>query len=170
MTVDTARLQLIPVTEAHTAFIFMYFTDEITRYMVPDASKTMEETREIVRRFIRERKSQTDYVWAITLKKSGEFLGLVGLHSMGDPIPELGVWTKKEAHGCHYGREAIGGVIAYARTIGIHKLRYPVDRRNTPSRKIPLFYGGHLVTAAHEVKTPGGRILQEEIYEIPLIP
>lgn len=168
MTVDTARLRLIPVTQEHTASIFMYFTDEVTRYMVPEASKTMEETREIVQRFMTGWETRTDYVWAITLKEPEEFLGLAGLHNLNDPVPELGIWTKTEAHGRHYGREAIGGVMAYARTIGIHKLRYPVDRRNTASRKIPLFYGGRLAAAAREIKTANGRTLQVEIYEIPL--
>lgn len=168
MTIETERLRLIPVSEEHTAFIFSHFTHEVTRYMMPEASKSMEDTRQVVRRFIMGWQNHTDYVWMIIWKESGECLGLTGLHHAADPVPELGIWIKTAAHGHHYGREAIGGVMAHARSRGNHKLRYPVDRRNTASKKIPLFYGGRLVSGIREMKTADGRILEEEVYEVPL--
>ena len=62
----------------------------------------------------------------------------------------------------------MGGLIQYAGSLGIKKLYYPVDRRNVPSKKIPLYYGGIPVESLKYVETPDGRVLEEEIYMIDL--
>lgn len=168
MNIETDRLLLRPAATEDTEEIFKYFDEKIITYMYPSVAKDISETRKVVNNFIKQRNKNTDYVYAITLKTDGSFIGLVGLHNLVDEIPELGIWTKVESHGNHYGREAIGGVIRYARQLGIKKLCYPVDKRNIPSKKVPLYYGGKLVVDSKEVKTPDGRILNEEIYEIKL--
>lgn len=168
MNIETERLILVPVSEHHIDPIFEHFTEKVITYMLPNTAKHIDETRSVVQRFIEQRNNNTNYVYAITLKSNSEFIGLVGLHNVKNEIPELGIWTKLESHGNHYGREAIGGLIDLARGLGIKKLCYPVDRRNAPSKKIPLFYGGKLVVDYKEVTTPDGRILEEEIYEIEI--
>ncbi|GAA0730199.1 hypothetical protein GCM10008905_31200 [Clostridium malenominatum] len=166
MNIETSRLILVPVSEVHVKEIFENFNEQIITYMEPQVLKNMDETYKIVKGFIESRENNTDYVYAITLKSSGEFIGLVALHNLKNETPELGIWTKIYSHGNHYGREAIGGLIDCAKGLGVKKLCYPVDRRNIPSRKIPLFYGGKLVTEYKKVETSDGRILEEEIYEI----
>ena len=166
MNIETSRLILVPVSEVHIKEIYENFNEQIITYMAPAAAKDIGETSEVVHRFIDQREKNTDYVYAITLKSSGEFIGVAGLHNLKNGIPELGIWTKINSHGNHYGREAIGGVIEYARSLGIKKMLYPVDRRNIPSKKIPLFYGGKIVIDYKKVETPDGRTLEEEIYEI----
>ena len=136
--------------------------------MFPSPAKNIDETQNVVHMFIEQHKNKTDYVYAITLKSTDEFIGLVGLHNLKNEVPELGIWTKLESHGNHYGREAIGGLIDYARVLKIKKLYYPVDRRNISSKKIPLFYGGKLIVDYKEVKTLDDRILEEEVYEIEI--
>lgn len=164
--IETRRLVLVPVSDVHTKEIFKHFNEQIITYMFPKVSKNIDETYKVVKSFVNSRENHTDYVYAITLKSSDEFIGLVGLHNLKDESPELGIWTKISSHGNHYGREAIGGVIEYAKSLEIKKLIYPVDRRNVSSKKIPIFYGGKMITEYLEVKTPDGRILEEEIYEI----
>ena len=166
MNIQTKRLILIPVCEEHIEFIFKHFNEKIIIYMFPSVPKDISETHKIVQKFIEERKNGTDYVYAITLKTNQDFIGLAGLHHLKNNVPELGIWIKTESHGHHYGREAIGGIIKHACSIGIEKLCYPVDRRNIPSKKIPLFFGGKLIVPCKKVKTPDNRILEEEIYEI----
>lgn len=168
MNIETRRLILVPVSEVYEKEILEHFNEQIITYMAPSVPKDIDETREIVHRFIKQRKDNTDYVYAITLKINGEFVGIVGLHDLNNEVPELGIWIKLHSHGNHYGREAIGGAIDYAKSLGIRKLCYPVDRRNTSSKKIPLFYGGRLVTEYKEIKTPDGRMIEEEIYEIEI--
>lgn len=166
MNIETERLILIPIREEHAKDIYEHFNEEVTKYMIPTPAKHIDETKKVVAKFIRQYADNTDQVYATTLKDNGEFIGLVGLHNLKNEVPELGLWTKIGSHGNHYGRESIGGLISHAKSMGIKKLCYLVDKRNTASRKIPVFYGGKLVSGCKDVKTPDGRILQEEIYEI----
>ena len=168
MNIETKRLVLVPVTQKYTFDIFKNLNNEVTKYMFPCPAKEIYETINIVENWIRQRADKTDYVYAITLKETSEFLGVAGLHDLNNDAPELGIWTKINIHGNHYGREAIGGIIEYAKKQGIAKLIYPVDKRNIASKKIPLFYGGKVIAANKLVTTPDGRTLDEEIYEIIL--
>ena len=162
------RLRLIPLTREYAKDIFENFNEKVTKYMYPCPAEKLSETVKIVDLFIEKRKSGLEVVYAITLIDTGEFIGLVGLHNITQPVPELGIWTKLSSHGNHYGREAIGAVIEYAKILGITKLCYPVDERNIPSRKIPQYYGGRLVESNENQVTPDGRILTIETYTIDL--
>ena len=167
MNIETERLLLKPLSEEYAESIFRHFTEQVTKYMFPTPAKNIDETRGAINEFIEQRKNETDHVFVILSKTNKEFIGMAGLHNLNDKIPELGIWTKIESHGNHYGREVIGGIIEHARELNIKTLLYPVDRRNTASKKIPLYYNGKLV-GNKEVKTPDGRILEEEIYEIDI--
>lgn len=162
------RLVLIPVTRDYIEDIFENFNDTVTRYMYPCPAKYISETSHVVDKFIENRENGLEVVYAITLLKSGEFIGLAGLHSITKEIPELGIWTKLSSHGNHYGREAVGAVIDFARQSGIKKVCYPVDVRNIASKKIPIYYGGVLVKENETEITPDGRELIVNTYEITL--
>lgn len=168
MHIETIRLFLVPVTQKYTSDIFENFTMEVTTYMYPCPAKEISETEKIVECWVKQRDEKSDYVYAITLKETSEFLGLVGLHHMDSNTPELGVWTKINSHGNHYGREAIGGLIAFARNQGYSKLIYPVDKRNVASKKIPIYYSGKIIENGKIVTTPDERTLDVEVYEVVL--
>ena len=78
---------------------------------------------------------------------SSEFLGVCVLHATRQPNePEPGIWLKKAAHGHGYGLEAITALKKWAEShLEYERLLFPVDRRNTPSRKIPENLGGRIV-------------------------
>lgn len=168
MNIETSRLMLKPVTQKYIFDIFNNFTNEVTVYMFPYPVKDISETENIVECWIKQCANKTDYVYAITLKETAEFLGIAGLHNLNNDMPELGIWTKISSHGNHYGREAIGGLIEYAKEQGYTQLIYPVDKKNIASKKIPLFYGGELIISNKLVITPDGRTLDEEVYKITL--
>ena len=166
MLIETDRLYLVPVSENHIKEINRYFDDQVNKYMYPSVAKNINETKEVVHQFIQQRKDNTDYVYAITRKETNEFIGLAGIHHCSNSVPELGIWTKSQSHGNHFGREAIGGLIEIAANLGKQKARYPVDKRNIPSKKLPLFYGGRRIERDQKVITPDGRTLMIETYEI----
>lgn len=168
MNVNTERLVLVPVSHDFDADIFKYFDSDVTTYMTPTASQTLEKTQAVVQGFADNFALGEEFVFAITLKDNGEFLGLCGLHNLSNVAPELGIWTKPAVHGNHYGREAIGGLIGLARANGYTRLIYPVDTRNIASKKIPLFYGGELIKQVEKCKSHDGRDLLIETYEILL--
>jgi RimJ/RimL family protein N-acetyltransferase len=81
----------------------------------------------------------------------------------------LGVWLKKEAHGSHYGQEAVEAVVAWVSAyVDCDDLIYPVDKRNTASRKIPERLGGEII-GERNIQNESGTILDEFVYRIPLM-
>lgn len=166
--IQTERLSLKPIDESVAQQIFEHFTDEVTTYMCPSAAKKLDETLAFIHAMQDNRAAKKDFVYSIHNKKTDDFIGCVGLHQLDTDVPELGIWTKISAHGNGYGREAVGGLIDLAKLLNYKKLKYPVDCRNIPSKKIPIFYGGKLVDKNVTVNTPDGRVLDEEIYHIIL--
>lgn len=157
----TGRLRLETITSAYREEIFREFTPEITCYMYPPPARAIAETDGFIAQSQTQLAEGTDLVMVILIRESGEFIGCCGIHKLGDPVPELGIWIKKGSHGNGYGREAVGGLIAWARKNLPHAaLRYPVDRRNTPSRKIPESHGGLLQEGCSFEKGLGGNDLE----------
>ncbi len=166
MDILTERLCLIPIEKTHACSIARYFDCDTVKYMSPPAVESLEQAEKIIDGFIALKEKGTDYVYAVTLKTDGEFLGVAGLHNLCT-APEAGVWIKSGARKNGYGKEAVGGILASAMNSGIEEVIYPVDRRNEASKKIALFYGGKFC-GRHEEKTPDGRTLYIEKYIIDL--
>ena len=103
----------------------------------------------------------------ICLQDGGEFLGICGLYARGQPSePELGIWLKKAAHGHGYGLEAITALKKWADSqLEYERLLFPVDRRNTPSRRIPEELGGRII-AEKKITSMSGTELDIVIFAI----
>ena len=166
--IETDRIVLSPIHESYGAEIFREFTPEITRYMVPEPAKKPEDVLAFIAASIEGMHACREVVLVITTKEGKEFLGCCGLHGRGNPrAPELGIWTKKGAHGNRYGREAITALVSWAvGGIDFDYLVYPVDRANIASRRIPESLGG-TIFEEKSVTTASGRRLNEVVYGIP---
>lgn len=165
VTIDTPRLRLRPLSAADTHAIFEHFTPAVARYMVPRAPDGIGDTEAFVSLALDTLYRGIDLHLAITLLSDASFLGLCSLHGRGDP--EIGVWLKEPAHGMAYGREAIRGLVSWARDqVEFDRLIYPVDRRNVPSRKIAESLGGSVIGARREMSQSGSE-LDELVYAIP---
>ncbi len=141
--IETNRLLLVPINRKYAEDIFRTFTAEITGYMYPRPATDISETLEFIDSSLKGLENGTNLQLVIVDKSFMEFLGCAGLHKVGQIDPELGIWIKKSSHGNGYGHEAITAVIGWARThIQFEHLRYPVDKRNVPSRRIPERNGG----------------------------
>jgi RimJ/RimL family protein N-acetyltransferase len=80
--------------------------------------------------------------------------------------PELGIWTKKSSHNNGYGIEAMNGLIEWVnKNIKFDYLKYPVDKRNKASRRIPERNNGKIVKE-YKNKGLGGKELDEVEYWI----
>jgi RimJ/RimL family protein N-acetyltransferase len=103
----------------------------------------------------------------VRLRSTGEFLGMAGLHGLGNAEPETGIWIKENAHGFGYGREAIATLIAWAsRERGTQAFIYPVVEENGPSRRLVEGLGGAVVGTRRLVKAAGIEH-PEVVYRIP---
>ena len=166
LVIETERLRLVATAEEYAESIFREFTAEITWYMGPRPPERIEETLTFVSEARKKMEGGTEFQATVLLKATGGFLGQAGLHHIERDTPELGIWIKKSAHGNAYGREAVTDLARWAFTnLDVRYLIYPVDRENTPSRKIPEWLGG-TVEAEYRFPNQSGRPLDLLVYHI----
>ncbi len=152
--INAERVRLQAINRTFTEEIYQNFTPEITEYMMPAAPAEQADTETFVESALLAMDRRDDVHLIICLHDGGEFLGVCGLYSRGRPTePELGIWLKKAAHGHGYGLEAITALKKWAESqFEYERLLFPVDRRNTPSRRIPEKLGGRII--AEKKMTP----------------
>jgi RimJ/RimL family protein N-acetyltransferase len=156
--IDCERVRLVTLTRECTREIFENFTPEVTRYMIPAPASDLSNTEAFIDDAIEKHLCLTDFHWVIQSRKTGEFLGVCGLHLRDEfPQPELGIWVKKAAHGNGFGREAIYGIAQWAaQHVVFDHLIYPVDRRNFMERKVTSMSGAELDEVVYAIPHPGG--------------
>lgn len=169
LAIESDRIQLVTISNQFAKDIFQEFTEEITTYMVPSPAKNIEETHKFIAESRQGIEAGYNLQFVILSKVTGEFLGNCGLHGENQPrTPELGIWLQKTAHGQGYGREAVHTLVKWSRdNIDLDYFLYPVDSRNTPSRKIPESLDGEIIKKS-QIKTPTGKILDYLVYQIAL--
>ncbi len=164
--IDSQRLSLVPISPTYREIIFQEFTAEITNYthVVPDPDIAKTDT--FINQSIQDLKDGTNLELVILLKETKEFIGCIGLHNLNTNTPELGIWIKKSAHGNHYGREAISALKEWAENnLDYEYLRYPVDKRNIPSQKIPESLGG-IIAGEYDKTNLAGKMLHIVEYRL----
>ena len=162
----TPRLKLVSLSEKYAQVISDNFTDEITRYMVSAASKKVEDTLEYIQKQLPKMKRGEDFHVVILDKKTEEFLGGGGAHDLQTAMPQLGIWIKKAAHGHGYGKEAVTALRQWLdENISYTYIKYPVDKRNIPSRKIAESLGG-IIEDEYKKTNMSGNVLDEVEYRM----
>lgn len=161
----TEREKLVPVSPKYARDIYGSFTAEVTTFMFPKPADSIEETQDFIKNSVDEMKKGQSLQLVILTQNSGVFLGCVGLHNIDKPDPEIGVWVKTEAHGNGYGKEAVGGLIEWAKEhLDFDYFRYPVDKRNTSSRKIAESFGGIVKKEFTSTGLAGNKLDQVEYW------
>ncbi|AFZ30429.1 hypothetical protein Glo7428_1880 [Gloeocapsa sp. PCC 7428] len=152
----TTRLVLKPISMEYKEVIFSEFTEEITTYMYPSTAQDISETEAFISDSIGEMADGWGLGLVILKRDSQEFLGCTGLHCINRKNPELGIWLKKTAHGNKYGLEAVTAIKNWAdKNLEYKYLRYPVDKANIASRKIPEALGGKIVDEYYKINMNG---------------
>lgn len=165
---ETERLLLKPISMVYAEEIFTEFTEEITFYMYPRPARRIQETESFIRESLIGLERGVNLQTVILHKTTEEFLGCAGLHDLDSRFPELGIWLKASAQGRAFGKEAIEGLKNWAdEKLDYEYLRYPVDARNYPSRRIPEYLGG-LIGKTYWTKSQNG--IQLEIQEYRIFP
>ena len=165
VSIESARLLQVPIGLHYARDIFEHFTSQITRYMYPCPPANLRETEILIHYSIQDLKNGTDLQLVILDKNTREFLGCSGLHNLRSKTPELGLWLKKEAHHYGYGLEAIGAIVNWAKdNVGFTALKYPVDKRNAPSRRIPEQLQGVPVKEYKKINLSGDELDEIEYW------
>ena len=165
--INTERVRLQAISRKFTDEIYQNFTPETTEYMMPAPPTERANTAAFVESALLGLDRRDDLHLVICLHDGGEFLGVCVLRAGGQPDePELGIWLKKAAHGHGYGLEAITALKKWAEThLEYERLLFPVDRRNTPSRRIPEELGGKII-AEKKITSMSGTELDVVIFGI----
>ena len=163
----TTRLSLRSFTPADAAESFAASTPTLTRFMRWDPSPSPAAFAEVWHEWLPQMAAGTDLALVVRLVSTQEFLGMAGLHHVGSPEPEVGIWIKEPVHGAGYGREAVAAIVAWAsRELQAAGFTYPVAVANRSSRRLAESLGGTLV-GTRELRKAGGVVLEEVVYRIP---
>lgn len=162
VSISTQRLNLNPFSAEDADETFNCITPTLTRYMAWDP-QPRHEFDQTWNGWLKNFKARSEIIFVIREAHSQIFVGLVGLHRMQTPHPELGIWIREDYHYHGYGKEAVSGVAKWA--IDFVKpdyFIYPVAEENYPSRKIAESLGGKVVS-----KSTGPKY-EFVTYEIPI--
>lgn len=141
--IESERLIQRPIKIEDAVWIFRFFDDEVTKYMYPKSPENIEAVHSFIQGAITELKNSSALQLSIFKKETQEFIGCTGLHEIKHADPELGLWVKTEAHGNKYGLEAATALINWAKqNLEFEYIKYPVDKRNIASRRVPELNGG----------------------------
>jgi ribosomal-protein-alanine N-acetyltransferase len=143
LVISTPRLLLQPISLEYKEDIFREFTAEITTYLYAASPREIGDTEFFINQSLLEMQRGENLVVVILKKDSQEFLGCSGIYKINTKSPQTGLWLKKSAFGQGYGTETILSLKKWADdNLDYEYLRYPVDRENTPSRRIAEKLGG----------------------------
>lgn len=159
-------IRLRPIVLEDKEDIFKEFTKDIVTYMYPPVPKDIDDTIDFIESSIATMEAGLNIQLCITDSNTGEFLGCVGLHRIDKDVPEFGIWIKKDAFGRGVGKKSVKMLYDFACQNLEHKtFKYPVDKRNIASRKIPESLGGY--EYSYEVhERPVGEPLDTVVYYI----
>ena len=166
--IETDRLLLKPISFNFAEDIFNEFTWEITEYMYPKPAEKIEDTKKFIENSLVKLKNGIDLQMVVVNKMNSEFIGCIGLHNINTLEPELGIWIKKSSHKNGYGLEAINGLIDWAnKNIKFNYLKYPADKRNIASKKIPEKNNGKIMKELKIIGAAGNELYINEYWIYP---
>lgn len=153
MELETDRLILRRFTEddAECMFINWASREIVTKYLSWFPHKNIEETKEIIRSWIREYEQTNRYQWAIMLKESNELIGSIGVVRQNESIEsaEMGYCIGDDFWFRGYTAEALRCVLKYLfEDIGFNRIAAIHDVNNPNSgavmKKSGMKYEGTL--------------------------
>ena len=159
------RLKLLPLTMEYAQPMCQHFTPEVTRYMWPSAPKIHEDVNQYIKSQQHQMKYGNELAMVIVTKHTAEFLGHVCIHQAHSQTPELGIWLKSDAQGHRYGYEALNLLKQWAKlNLQYHHLKYPVDKKNVPSRKLAESLGGYVGDEYIKISESGNELDEVEYW------
>ena len=141
---QTSRLLLRPWAETDEATLQAALGESVAQLLpwIPWATATTptnEESRALIRRWIRERETGVNCIYAMFERAGTRLVGGVGLYNrVGPGALEIGYWVRTGAAGAGYATEASAALTRAGFALsGIERLEIHIDPRNAPSRRVP---------------------------------
>jgi RimJ/RimL family protein N-acetyltransferase len=139
------RIKQRPINMEDLEIIYKNYDEEAAFYMNLYKVGNKEKAVNFIKQCIKELNEETDLNMLILDKETEEFLGYLGIYYIGTIEPELGIWINKEKQHNGYAVEAVKAAITWLKTnYKFTHVKYPVDRKNITSRKIPEYFNGEV--------------------------
>ncbi|ENW80826.1 hypothetical protein F909_02114 [Acinetobacter sp. ANC 3929] len=159
---QSSRLDLFVFQMDDLVDIYPCITTRLTRYMTWEPAQSFAEIEQIGQTWLIAESNHTDRHFVLRDKRDQIFIGLIGVHHLDTPTPELGLWIRENYHRQGFAKEAILEVFRWASThTSAQYFLYPVAIENQPSRKLAEFLGG--TVEGHKTE----RKYEAVIYHIP---
>lgn len=142
----TERLIEVHMNMEHLGFFLDYYDEDAAFYMdLISSGDKKESIRKFIKQSMKELEDGTDLHMIIFNKYTNEFIGYIGIYYLNDANPEIGIWISKESQNKGYGTEAVASAIKWIKeNIKFSNIRYPVDRKNIFSRRLPEHFAGKI--------------------------
>lgn len=159
LTLETERLRLRPFTmdDAQAMFYGWANDPEVTRYLNWNTHESIEETEEILSRWIREYEKPERLNFAIELRETQQLIGgidVVGYLNGVSGTPVIGYNLSRQFWNRGYMTEACNALIEYLFAKGYSEIRIDAMTENTASIRV--------------IEKCGGVFLKTEEQEFPL--
>ena len=132
MEISTLRIQIRPILPEDKEALFAYRSDPlVNKYQgwVPDS---LADTKAFIDKNPKIFNEEGSWFQVVLIKtETGQIVGDVGIHFVGDSQVELGCTLKKEAQGLGYAREALTGIAkALFEVYSKHRIYVSIDPDN----------------------------------------
>jgi ribosomal-protein-alanine N-acetyltransferase len=117
---------------------------EVTKYMTWCTHKNVEETKNIISKWIESYKTASSYIWGIVIKSTGELIGSISVTKIKEEklLFEIGYCIGRKWWGNGYVLEALKEVIRYSfNEIGVNRIEAVHHIDNVNSGKVMLKAG-----------------------------
>jgi [ribosomal protein S5]-alanine N-acetyltransferase len=139
-TLETDRLILRKMTPKDAEAVFAYASDpEVTRYVIWDRHRTIEDSRNFLKHAVRKYESGGEPDWGIVYKGDHHFVGTCGFASWeaGHARAELGYVLSREYWGRGLMPEAVRAMIAFGfERMGLNRIEARCIAENTASARV----------------------------------
>lgn len=152
--ISTERLTIRLFDACDAPETFAAITPGLTRFMSWEPPFSLEKFAEVWRSWIPAMSAGSDL--HLVIRAGQEFVGIAGLHGLGEDQPEVGIWIKEAVQGNGYGQEAMAGLLAWAsQRFGLSAFQWPAAVDNARSRRLAEKLGGVLVGTFDRPKYAG---------------
>jgi len=136
--IETERLILrkFKITDTEDMYNNWASDDDVTRYITWATHKNIEETREVVAKYILDSDRDNFYHWCIEIKKTGDVVGSIGAFRLFDDLKlfEVGYCIGKEFWNMGITTEAMNAIIKFFfEEVGINRIEARHDTKNPAS-------------------------------------
>ncbi len=136
--IETERLILrkFKLTDAEGMYNNWASDDDVTRYITWATHKNIEETKEVVSKYVTESEKNNYYHWCIELKETGEQVGSIGAFRLFDDLQlfEVGYCIGKKFWNMGITTEAMHALIKFFfEEVGVNRIEARHDTKNPAS-------------------------------------